>query len=492
MFRTHTLGEIDEKIAGKKATLSGWVDTIREHGSLIFIDLRDRYGKVQCVISKKNSDFAEAKKITTESCIQIIGEVKKRPKGTENKDLKSGMVEISIEKLNILSLSEQLPFDIHDSTVSEDLRLKYRYLDLRSEKMKYNIQKRYEAVKFIRDYLDKEGFLEITTPILTKSSPEGARDFIVPSRIHPGKFYALPQSPQQYKQMLMVGGIDKYFQIAPCFRDEDARADRSPGEFYQLDLEMSFVEQEDILNLTERLFTEMIKKLFPEKKILQTPFPRLTYEEAMKKYGRDNPDLRKNPDDKNELAFCWVVDFPLFKEQKEEDFFHGAGERWGPSHHMFTMPKKEHLKYLNEKDAGKAKSLQHDLILNGYEVGGGSIRIHLADIQEKIFDLIGFTKKEKEYFSHMLTAFKYGVPPHGGIAPGIDRLIMVILGEPNLRELIAFPKNKEARDVLFDAPSEIEEKQLKEAHIKLDLPEKAKAKKTVKKSVKKKTVKGKK
>ncbi|MDP2628371.1 MAG: aspartate--tRNA ligase [Nanoarchaeota archaeon] len=467
MLRTHNVGEVNEKLSGKKVTLSGWVDTIREHGKLIFLDLRDRYGKVQCVVSQKNSDFKEAKKLTIESCVKIEGKVKERPKGTENKDLHSGKVEIEIEKIEILTLCEPLPFDIHDKTISEDLRLKYRYLDLRSERMQRNIQMRHKVIKFMRDFLDKKGFVEITTPILTKSSPEGARDFIVPSRIHPGKFYALPQSPQQYKQLLMVSGFDKYFQIAPCFRDEDARADRSPGEFYQLDMEMAFVEQEDILNVVEELYVEMIKKLFPEKKIQQVPFPRLKHDDVMKKYGTDKPDLRKNKNDANELAFAWVVDFPLFKRQEKNDFFHGAGKRWGPSHHMFTMPKKEDWKYLNNKDAGKARAYQHDLVLNGFEVGGGSIRIHLSDIQEKVFDLIGFEKKQKKYFEHMLTAFKYGVPPHGGIAPGIDRSLMVIMGEPNIRELIAFPKNKEARDVTFDAPDDVTEKQLKEVHIEI-------------------------
>lgn len=477
MLRTHVIGEMNQKFAGKKVTLVGWVDTIREHGKLIFIDLRDRYGKIQGVISQKNSDFNEAKKLTVESCAQIEGKIKERPKGTENKELSTGKVEIEIEKLNILTLSQPLPFDIHDKTVNEDLRLKYRYLDLRSERMQKNLQMRHEVIKFMREFLDKKGFVEITTPILTKSSPEGARDFIVPSRIHPGKFYALPQSPQQYKQLLMVSGFDRYFQIAPCFRDEDARADRSPGEFYQLDMEMSFVEQEDILKVVEELYIEMIKKLFPEKKIQQIPFPRLKYDDVMKKYGVDKPDLRKNKNDPNELAFCWVIDFPLFKRQEANDFFHGAGKRWGPSHHMFTMPKKDDWKYLNDKDAGKAKAYQHDLVLNGFEVGGGSIRIHLPDIQEKVFDLIGFDKKQKKYFEHMLTAFKYGVPPHGGIAPGIDRSLMVIMGEPNIRELIAFPKNKEARDVTFDAPDDVTEKQLKEVHIKMDLDEEKKGKK---------------
>jgi len=460
MKRTQNLGEVNEKLTGKEVKLVGWVDTIREHGNVMFLDLRDRYGKIQAVITKKSLDFAKAKELTIESCISLEGEVKLRPKGSENKELSSGKVEIKIDKLEIFSKAEPLPFEIGREDVSEDLRLKYRYLDLRRPKMLKNLELRYKIIKFIRDYLDEENFLEIQTPILTKSSPGGARDYVVPSRVHLGKFYALPQSPQQYKQLLMVAGVDKYFQIAPCFRDEDARADRCPGEFYQLDLEMSFVEQEDILELTEKMFLSMIKKILPDKKLTFQKIQRLTYEQAMKKYKTDKPDLRKNKDDPNELAFVWIVDFPLFEEEKTE-------RHYAPMHHMFTKPKDSDLKDLNEKDAHKVKSDQHDLVLNGFEVGGGSIRIHDPKIQEKVFDLIGFDKKQKKEFEHMLTAFKYGVPPHGGIAPGIDRLIMALLGEASIKETIAFPKNREAKDVTMDAPSEITKEQLDEVHLKL-------------------------
>jgi len=415
MLRSHTCGELRKKDVGKKVVLSGWVDSIRNFGKIWFLDLRDRYGKTQIVLSEGEIDKMILKDISLESCMRVSGKVVERK--SNNGKLETGDIEVSADKLDIYSKSLPLPFDIKKEN-AEDLRLKYRYLDLRTERMQSNIIVRHKAVKFIRDFLDKEGFIEITTPILTKSTPEGARDFIVPSRIHPGKFYALPQSPQQYKQLLMLSGFDRYFQIAPCFRDEDARADRSPGEFYQLDMEMSFVEQEDILQITERLFTEMVKKLFPGKKF-KTPFPRLSYHEAMKKYDTDKPDLRKNKKDKDELAFCWVVDFPLFEEKMENGHY-------APMHHMFTMPKKEDLKLLNKKDAGKAKAYQHDLVLNGFEVGGGSIRIHDSETQEKIFDLIGFKDEDKKYFSHMLEAFKYGAPPHGGIAPGIDRILMVI------------------------------------------------------------------
>lgn len=465
MHRTHKLDEVDEKLIGRGVTLAGWVDTVRDHNNVLFIDLRDRYGKVQCVILKKNDDFEIAKNLTVESCIKLTGTVGARPKGSENAELLSGKVEVKIETLEVLSAAGPLPYAVNNDDVNEDTKMEYKYLDLRGEKMKRNLMLRHKAVVFIRKFLDDEGFMEITTPILTKSSPEGARDFLVPSRNHPGKFYALPQSPQQYKQLLMVGGIDKYFQIAPCFRDEDARADRCPGEFYQLDMEMSFVERDDVLDLTERLMIALVKKVFPEKKITQIPFPRITHDEAMEKYGSDKPDIRKNKDDPNELGFSWVIDFPLFKEQKEDDLFHGAGDKWGPSHHMFTSPKAEDLKYLNDKDAGKVKSLQYDLALNGFEVGGGSVRIHDPLIQKKIFDLIGFSDKQAKEFEHMLTAFGFGVPPHAGIAPGLDRLLMVLCGAKHIREVIAFPKNKEARDVLMGAPSVVEKSQLDDVHV---------------------------
>ncbi|OGJ12961.1 hypothetical protein A3K62_00345 [Candidatus Pacearchaeota archaeon RBG_16_35_8] len=461
MERTHTTGEINEKLADKEVVLMGWVESIRAFKDKYFILLKDRYGKVQVIVS---GDVKGAKELTTESCISISGKVKKRPKEQENKDMASGKVEVEAKKIEIFSLAQKLPFD--PKTAAEDTRLQYRYLDIRlNPKLRKNLEVRHKVIAFIRDYLDKEGFLEIQTPILTKSSPEGARDFIVPSRIHAGKFYALPQSPQQYKQLLMVAGMDRYFQIAPCMRDEDPRADRSPGEFYQLDLEMSFVKQKDILDLIENMFTEMIKKILPEKKITKSPFPVLTYDEIVKKYGTDKPDLRKNKNDPNELAFCWIIDFPLFEEELEKGHY-------APKHHMFTSPKEQDVKFLNKKDAHQAKSYQHDLVLNGFEVGGGSIRIHDPEIQSKIFDLIGFDEQHKKYFSHMLTAFKYGVPPHGGIAPGIDRLLMVLLGEPNLREVIAFPKNKEGRDLVVGAPDIVFDEQLKEAHIKLDTKEK--------------------
>jgi len=460
MLRTHTCGELEKSHVGKKVKLCGWVNKVRSIGTkLTFIDLRDRYGITQIIVKGKSQ-------VKLEYCIQVEGTVKERK--DKNKNIPTGEIEIADAKVNILTESLPWPFDPSNENIDEDLRLKWRYLDLRRPEMQRKLLDRHKIVKKIHEMMDKENFVELTTPMLTKSSPEGARDFLVPSRIHPGKFYALPQSPQQYKQLFMVSGFDRYYQIAPCFRDEDARADRSPGEFYQLDVEMSFVEQEDILNLIEKLMIKIVKETLPEKKLTFEKFPRLKYDDVMKKYKTDSPDLRKNKKDKDELAFCFIVDFPLFNEQSEEDFFHGAGQKWGPSHHMFTMPKEEHFKYLNDKDAGKAKSYQHDLVLNGFEVGGGSIRIHLPEIQEKIFDLIGFDANDKKKFEHMLTAFKYGVPPHGGIALGIDRMIAVMLGEPSLREVIPFPKNKHAVEPVMNAPSDVKPDQLKEAHIKLD------------------------
>ena len=476
MHRTHRLDEVNEKLIEKKVTLAGWVDTVRDHNNVLFIDLRDRYGKVQCVIVKSNDGFGVAKGLTVESCVKLSGVVNVRPSGTLNKEMVSGKVEVKIDKLEVLSVAGPLPYAVNNDDVNEDTKMEFKYLDLRGEKMKRNLIARHKAIVFIRKFLDEEGFLEIQTPILTKSSPEGARDFLVPSRNHPGKFYALPQSPQQYKQLLMVGGIDKYFQIVPCFRDEDARADRCPGEFYQLDMEMSFFERDDVLDLYERLIVAMVGAVFPEKKITKVPFPRLSYDEAMKKYGSDKPDIRKNKNDANELGFCFVKDFPLFKEQKEEDFFHGAGERWGPSHHMFTSPVSGDLGMLNDKDAGKVKSLQYDLALNGFEIAGGSVRIYDAEIQKKVFDLIGFTDKQAEEFEHMLTAFGFGVPPHAGIAGGLDRMLMVLCGASHIREVIAFPKNKEARDVLMGAPSVVGKGQLDDVHVSVK-KEKKEAKK---------------
>lgn len=453
---------------GQRVTVCGWVNAKRSHGKITFIDIRDATGIVQTVLLPGNKHYTEISGLSVESVVSISGFVSKRPTGMINKDIESGDVEIKIDEVEVFSKAKNLPFEISSSSsVSEDIRLKYRYLDLRNPTMKSKIINRSRVIKYIINYLDDEGFIYVQTPLLSKSTPEGARDYLVPSRLHPGKFFALPQSPQQYKQMLMVAGLEKYYQIAPCFRDEDARADRSPGEFYQLDMEMSFVNQEDILNLTERLFTDMITELFTDKKITLSPFPVFTYDEVIKRYGTDKPDLRKNTADHNELAFAWIIDFPLFVKQNKKDFFHGSGKsQWAPSHHMFTAPKKEDLKLL-ESDPGRVKSCQHDLVLNGIEVGGGSIRIHDHKLQEKIWELIGFNDKQKMQFSHLIESFQYGVPPHGGIAPGLDRLISILSGENNIREVIAFPLNGEGRDPLMNSPTNVADEQLKELKIQI-------------------------
>jgi len=457
-----TLAIETTKLVGKKVRLLGWVNSIRDHGKIAFIDLRDRSAIVQCV-------FSSLPKLTVESVVEVVGVVRERPEKLVNPNLETGKVEIEVEHLEVISLASELPLplDTDGLEIEEAVRLKYRYLDLRRPRMTKNIRNRFKVLQFLRNWLFERDFVEIETPILTKTTPEGARDFIVPSRLQPGKFYALPQSPQQYKQLLMVAGFERYFQIARCFRDEDPRADRAYGEFTQLDIEMSFVTQDDILTLIEEMFTEMIKKLFPNKKFTKEPWPRISHHEAMEKYGSDKPDLRKDKNNPDELAFAWVIDFPLFSEQTKEDFFYGSGKsKWAPSHHMFTAPHPDDIPLL-DKDPGRVRGLQHDLVLNGFEVGGGSIRIHQPEIQDKVFDLIGFTEEQKHQFDHMLTAFKYGVPPHGGIAPGIDRLLMVILGQPSLREVIAFPMSSNGTTSVLDAPSEATDEQLQELGIKV-------------------------
>ena len=458
---TRTLASDTVSAVGQQVKLLGWVDTKRDHGKVTFVDLRDRSGIVQCVGYQKMRD------LKPESVVEIIGTVKQRPEKMVNPKLKTGTVEIDVSQYQVITQSADLPFPLETDglEIDERLRLKYRYLDLRRQRMNQLIRFRSQMIQFIRQWLMKRDFVEIETPILTKSTPEGARDFLVPSRLQKGKFYALPQSPQQYKQLLMVAGFERYFQIARCFRDEDPRADRAYGEFTQLDLEMSFVTQDDILQLVEEMFTQLVKQLLPEKHFTATPWPRISYPEAMKKYGTDRPDIRQNPDDPDELGFAWVIDFPLFTPQSEEDFFHGSGKAdFAPSHHMFTAPHPDDLDLL-ETAPEKVRGLQHDLVLNGVEVGGGSIRIHDPRIQSKIFDLIGFTEEQKQEFDHMLTAFKYGVPPHGGIAPGIDRLLMMLFNQPSVREVIAFPAMSSGQTAVMDAPSQVTEAQLKELGI---------------------------
>ncbi len=586
MQKTHTCGELRLSDEGQSVTLAGWVNRRRDHGGLTFIDLRDRYGIVQLVFNPDNSSqvHQEAIPLRIEWVIQVKGVVRKRPAGMENPDLPTGEIEVEVHDLKVLNPAKTPPFPINkEEEVDEQIRLRYRYLDLRHKRMAQNLETRHRVVKFIRDYLDQEGFLEIETPILFKTTPEGARDYLVPSRVHPGEFYALPQSPQQLKQLLMVAGLERYFQIARCFRDEDQRGDRQP-EFTQLDLEMSFVEREDIMSLTEDMFTKLVAEVVPEKRLLASPWPRLTYQEAMQRFGKDNPDMRfgmelqditdlasgsgfkvfesavasgglvrglnasglgdysrkqinelveyvsqfgarglaylaitsegeqrssfakflsednlqviltrfeakpgdlllfvadraevvneslgrlrvmladrLNLRDPNVLAFCWIVDFPFVVWNEDE-------KRWDPSHHLFTAPMPEDVPLL-DSEPEKARGQQYDMVVNDYEVGGGSIRIHNRKLQEKVFKLIGLDPDvTAERFGHMLEAFEFGTPPHGGIAPGIDRLCMVLAGEPNIREVIAFPKNQAGRDVMADAPSVVESKQLRELHLRV-------------------------
>ncbi len=588
MYKTHTCGELRKEHVGKTVTVAGWVHRRRDHGGVTFVDLRDRFGVVQVVTNPEASPAAHQamEEVRVEWVMQLTGIVRQRPAGMENPNLPTGEIEVEIQQVRTLNQAKTPPFAINkEEEVDEQMRLHYRYLDLRHERMRRNLELRHRIVKFIRDYLSAQGFIEVETPILFKTTPEGARDYLVPSRVHPGEFYALPQSPQQLKQMLMVAGIERYFQIARCFRDEDQRGDRQP-EFTQLDLEMSFVEREDVMQLVENMFTALVAEVTPHKRLFSSPWPRFLCKDALERFGKDNPDIRfglelKNitdlaPDsgfqvfqsvaangghvrginatglgnysrkqidelieyvkqfgakglaylaitpegeqrssfarflppavlqtildrfeakpgdlllfvadkpavvfeslgrlrvylgqrlqlaDPNVLAFCWVIDFPFVNWSEEE-------QRWDPSHHLFTSPMLEDISLL-DVDPGKARGQQYDMVLNNYEVAGGSIRIHDRSLQEKVFKLIGLDADvAQERFGHMLEAFEYGTPPHGGIAPGIDRLCMLLADESNIREVIAFPKNQAARDLMGDAPSPVEPKQLKELHIKLDI-----------------------
>ncbi len=440
--------------------ICGWVHVRRDHGKIIFIDLRDRSGVLQCVFTPgKKEVYETAKNLRPEFVVEARGAVKKRPEKTINPNIPTGKVELEVKELMILNEAKTPPFEIIQNTkeVSEEIRLKYRYLDLRSARMKENLEMRAKIVEFFRDFYTEKGFLEVETPILTKGTPEGAREFIVPSRLHPGKFYVLPQSPQQFKQLLMVAGVERYFQIAKCFRDEDQRGDRQP-EFTQLDVEMSFADEKEIRKMYEECLIKLIKKYYPRKKINATPFPELSYEEAMAKYGTDVPDLRKDKNDPEELAFCWILNFPLFERDKNGQL--------GSTHHPFTAPVEEDMKLL-DKNPEKVRAQAYDIVLNGSEIGGGSIRIHKKELQRRIFDILGLDEETiHKRFGHMLEAFEFGAPPHGGIAPGIDRLVMILQNEPNIREVMAFPKTGEAEDLMMGAPGDVEDKLLKEVNIK--------------------------
>lgn len=587
MYRTHTCGELRLAHAGAQVTLAGWIHRRRDHGGLLFLDLRDRYGMTQLVFdpSVAPEAHAVASDLKAEYVIQVTGTVRPRPEGMANPNLVTGDIEVHATTATVLNPSKTLPFEIADEQqADETLRLRYRYLDLRRPRMQRNIILRHRVVKFIRDFLDERGFLEIETPMLIKSTPEGARDYVVPSRPHAGSFYALPQSPQQLKQLLMVAGYDRYFQIARCFRDEDLRADRQP-EFTQLDLEMAFVEQEDILTLTEQLLTEMVAAVAPRWRVT-SPFARLTYQQAMALYGTDKPDLRfgmqivdlsdiaaqsgfrvfreavavggavraivapgcadysrrqidelveqakllgakglvtmavaegevRSPIAKflgqeelvaivertkasvgdlvlvvadsakvcssvlgemrrqlgarlnlapaDLLAFAWVTDFPLLEWNEDE-------RRWDATHHPFTMPMEEDL-HLLDSDPGSVRAQCYDIVCNGYELSSGSIRCHRRDVQERIFALLNYSREDAEArFGHMLTAFEYGAPPHGGIAPGIDRIVMLLAGETNIRQVIAFPKTQSATDLMMGAPTPISAQQLADLHLQIVPP----------------------
>ncbi len=588
-YRSHNCSELTESDTGKKIYLAGWLHRKRDHGNLLFVDLRDHFGITQCVVENKNKNFKVLEDLKPESVIKVYGSVVKREQGTENKDLKTGKIEINIDNIETLSEAKDLPMPVFgEQEYPEDIRLKYRFLDLRRNQMHKNIVLRSKVISFIRSEMSKLGFLEFQTPILTSSSPEGARDFLVPSRLNPGKFYALPQAPQQFKQLIMVSGFDKYFQIAPCFRDEDARADRSPGEFYQLDIEMSFVEQENIFETVETLIINLFKK-FSSKELMFKKFPRIPYEEAMIKYGSDKPDLRnpiliydltnifiredvtfdifkklvksglkvrsivtkKTKDkprsffdnidkwakeqgasglayftiekeneisakgpigkffkeealkeimkitsaevgdsiffacgkisdvekitslarekiardldliDENKFAFCWIVDYPMFEldEMSKKIQF---------SHNPFSMPQGD-IDKINFEKPLEIKAYQYDIVCNGIELSSGAIRNHIPELMYKLFSIAGYDKiKVDEEFSGMINALSYGAPPHGGIAPGIDRIVMLLAGEKNIREVTLFPLNQNAQDLLMGAPSEVDEKQLKELGLKLD------------------------
>lgn len=458
----------------KTVTVCGWVHTRRDHGKIIFVDLRDRSGLLQVVFTPDQKDvYDRANELRSEWVIGVTGKVVQRPKGLENLEMETGAIELQAKELVVFSKAQTPPFalDTQGREINEELRLRYRYVDLRRERMKNNLVMRSKVILFMRNWLSERGFVEIETPILTKSTPEGARDYVVPSRLYPGKFFALPQSPQQYKQLLMVAGLERYFQIARCFRDEDPRGDRQP-EFTQLDMEMSFVTREDVMEITEALCIDLVKSLYPQKIIQEIPFPRLGYQEAMQRYGSDKPDLRRDKNDPNLLSFVWVIDFPLFEEVKEDSGldFEPSAKRWTFTHNPFSAPKPEHMQWLMSKERiGEILAAQYDLVLNGYEIGSGSIRNYTPETLKKVFEIMGYTEERiLKNFGHMLDAFSYGAPPHGGIAPGVDRLIMILQNEPNIREVIPFPKTGDCRDPMMDAPSEVEKGQLDELHLKIE------------------------
>lgn len=441
---------------GKEIGVVGWVNTIRDMGKIAFLEVRDHTGILQVVVE----DPSSLPKLGNEYVVRVRGGVRKRSERYINPKMSTGTIELKSQKVEVVSVSAELPFEIKKDTtdVHEELRLQFRYLDLRSERMTNNLKLRHRVISYIRRFYDDRDFIEVETPLLTKGTPEGAREFLVPSRLHPERFYVLPQSPQQFKQLLMIAGLGRYYQIAKCLRDEDQRGDRQP-EFTQLDVEMSFVTQEDILRQTEEMLIGLVKAVTPHKHIQAIPFPRLTYAQSMERYGSDKPDLRKDKNDPNELAFVWVTDFPMFAKNKDT----GKPEA---THHPFTAPIEKDPDQLKAMDPFKVASDGYDIVLNGYEIGGGSIRISNPELQHTVFKILGLSDKDiVTRFGHMLEAYRYGAPPHGGIAPGLDRIVMILAGEPNIREVIAFPKTGDARDPLMGSPSLVDPDLLKDVHI---------------------------
>src|SRR3989344_4068129 len=473
MLRTHACGEVSEKEVGQTITLCGWVDTLRVSGKITFLLLRDRTGIIQIFLDKTLTEKYQHE-LKKESVVLVEGLVNKRPDNQVKQDMKTGAVEIAGKRIGILNKAEPLPLDFNIES-SEETRLKFRYLDLRRSEVRDKLIMRHKMMKVIHAYMDAHEFIELETPILAKSTPEGARDYLVPSRTDKGKFFALPQSPQLFKQLFMIAGMEKYYQIARCLRDEDLRADRQP-EFTQLDIEMSFINQDNIIEIIEGILKKIWKEVLNVE--IKTPFQRMTYEEAMKKYNSDKPDLRKNKNDPKEFAFLWVVDFPLFQYDKET-------KKYAANHHPFTSPNMDDWK----KKPETARSVAYDIVLNGVEIGGGSIRIHNHEIQQKVFEILNISKEDQEKkFKFLLEALRFA-PPHGGIALGIDRLMQIILNTSSIREVIAFPKNSDGREVMLDAPSDVTDQQLKDLYVKINITEKSKeSKETNKKSAKKEKI----
>jgi aspartyl-tRNA synthetase len=449
---------------GEEVTIKGWVHIARDQGKMAFFDFRDMTGFVQGVVFGKPEVLEIAKTLRSEWVVAVTGKVNERPEKMRKEGVLNGDVELEITGIEILNKAETPIFEVIDNTseINEETRLENRYIDLRTERMQHNMRMRGAVAQLVRNELYHQGFTEVETPIFTKSTPEGARDYVVPARLVPGHFYALPQSPQQYKQLLMAGGMEKYFQFARCMRDEDLRGDRQP-EFTQMDMEMSFVTEDDIMHLNEKLLIKVVQTLYPEKKIQQIPFPRMTYKEAMEQYGNDRPDIREDKNDPNLLAFLWIVDFPFFEKTSTSDDPLAQGE-WTFTHNPFSLSKPEYVENLkNKTNIGEIIAAQYDITLNGFEIGGGSIRAHDPEILRSILQILGHTdEKIDANFGHMFRAFASGTPPHGGVAWGFDRLMMILQNEPNIREVIAFPKTRGGRDLLMDAPSKIDQKQLDE------------------------------